>query len=228
VIKNAVNNAIKNRASRMAERLLPLCDEMPDGHKFMIGGGCLSADTIRDIDIFRLTGRAVWLPSDKWQLLSNTKNARTIRVGSQVVQLCTYKQPTVEALADSFDYAHIQATAAIKKESSGFSVCAWHCTDAFIVAQATGTTWFVGSEYPLSSLLRAAKYYNYGQLNKGAAMRAMLDALAATVKRGFYGYVDFKDQLDAIDLGLVPEDMQQVGAGALLELFEQLDRGERG
>ena len=74
----------------------------------------------------------------------------------------------------------------------------------------------MGSKYPLSSMLRAGKYYKRGLMTRNQYMHCVVRALAATIKRGFIDIPDFKDQLDAIDLQLVEEDA--------LELYELLQR----
>jgi hypothetical protein len=64
-------------------------------------------------------------------------------------------------------------------------------------------------------------------LSRGAHIRAVISALAAVVKRGFSGYDDFKDQLDAIDLGLLPDEMSEVESAPLLELYNRLNKGDK-
>lgn len=68
-------------------------------------------------------------------------------------------------------------------------------------------TFFVGSEYPLSSLIRLVKYAKRGLYPKRRDYTAdILRILTAIIERGYSGYEDFKDQLDAIDLGYEGEE----------------------
>jgi chromosomal replication initiation ATPase DnaA len=54
----------------------------------------------------------------------------------------------------------------------------------------------------------------------------MLKIVHDIIERGFKGYEDFKDQLDAIDLGMVPDDIEQLqtkeGTDMLRNLFKLL------
>ena len=49
-----------------------------------------------------------------------------------------------------------------------------------------------------------------------------MNILGDIVERGFHDYQDFKDQLDAVDLGLLTEDFKQVDNADLMKLFELL------
>ncbi len=69
-------------------------------------------------------------------------------------------------------------------------------------------TFFVGSEYPLSSLIRLVKYAKRGLYPARRDYLAdMLRILTAVVERGYSDYEDFKDQLDAIDLNYEGEEV---------------------
>ena len=55
-----------------------------------------------------------------------------------------------------------------------------------------------------------------------------LKVLRDIVSRGFTDYEDFKDQLDAVDLGLLPEDIKQLDNDVLMDLFELLRKDKKG
>jgi len=64
------------------------------------------------------------------------------------------------------------------------------------------------------------KYYHYGQISNGKAIFSILRAITDVINRGFKDYEDFKNQLDAIDLGLVARDQDE--KDSLYELYELL------
>ena len=55
---------------------------------------------------------------------------------------------------------------------------------------------------------------------------AVINILANIIQRGFKDYDDFKDQLDAVDLGLLEEDYKDAKED-FLKLFEMLNKSER-
>lgn len=191
-------------------------------NRFFFAGGCLASDDISDIDVFPMASEpCVW--KNKPKPVSSTRNAETFIVEPWPIQICHYIHPTLESLVDSFDFAHVQVGAEIECHGEGdYSVIKIYFTDAFVVANAAGTTWFCGSKYPLSSLMRAEKYAKRGKLKRSVYVRTVLDILREVVKRGFESYDDFKDQLDAVDLGMLPEETEEVERAKLMELYELL------
>lgn len=185
--------------------------------EYFIAGSAIATREIADIDVYPVGDAPFNVPTEK--VLAATKNATTV-AGDPPIQFCRYKHATLGELLASFDFAHVQA---------GAHVCdgivqqvQW--TADFVAANACRTSQFTGSEYPLSSAIRLLKYHKRGELTKHSSIRAMLDIVYAVVKRGFKDYDDFKDQLDAVDLGMTPEDMDEVSKARLLELFELLRR----
>jgi len=194
-----------------------------DATKFYIAGGCLASRSICDIDIFPIGNTKVAYPK-KAELIVRTKNASTFKTDMWPIQICNYRHETLKELVDSFDYAHIQIGAMVSLDTNG-----WHCieevyfTDDFIKAKVTDTTWFCGSKYPLSSLVRAAKYKEKKVFPRtGAYVAAVLGVMVAVIKRGFSDYEDFKDQLDAVDLGMVPDEFKDLEFLELKELYNLL------
>lgn len=179
------------------------------GVGFALAGGALAGGTVHDYDIYPTDGRKFDLANLSSRLkpsetvVSYTRNAMTVRLADgQVVQFCTYSKPTLGELIASFDYAHVQAGIRFRGKGQPPQPADVEYTDAFIAANASGRTWYTSSEYPLSSAIRAMKYHAHKRMSRGTAARAMVKALADAIRRGFKDYADFKDQLDAIDLGL--------------------------
>jgi hypothetical protein len=223
-----------------AEKIIKEMNFKPPYGRFFIAGGALTS-SITDIDIFPAkdatkygchgSGELFCIPT----VLSKTPNAITYDCKPWAVQVCNYVYASLKELVDSFDFAHIQVGAECATESIlvgdtltyPTTVKDVYFTDAFVQSNAIGTSWFCGSKYPLSSLIRAGKYMKRGQLSRSSHIRAVIDIVAALAKRGFNGYDDFKDQLDAVDLGLLPSELSEVERASLLELFEALNKGKR-
>ena len=76
----------------------------------------------------------------------------------------------------------------------------------------------------MSSLIRLLKYYERGVINKGNAISSIVEIITQISSRGFNGYSDFKDQLDAVDLGLLPDDSDQIQYTALTTLYNEFNK----
>lgn len=191
--------------------------EILDREPFILAGGALCGDPINDFDIYPVHGHPFRIradiPSadgmrDRFVVLSHTKNALTVRLSKsgQVVQFCNYMKDSLKDLVESFDYSHIQAGCLFPGNCCWPNIDDVYFTDAFIVASVSRLTEYVGSDYPLSSLIRCAKYLNRGRLTRAGAGRVVIKVLTDILERGFVDYEDFKDQLDAIDLGMADID----------------------
>ena len=82
-----------------------------------IAGGCFT-DTVNDIDVFPVDTAEFSSVLNRCKDLKTkpiyeSKNALTFQCDGIRVQLCNYCYPTLEALVDSFDFAHIQVGAYI-------------------------------------------------------------------------------------------------------------------
>jgi hypothetical protein len=159
----------------------------------------------REYDIARLS-RDLQLgefPVKDVEWLAKTRNALTVRLpNKQIVQFCRYSKPTLKGLVDSFDFSHIQVGVEFKGEGEPPRTDAVYFTQAFLLSNVTHRTGYTASEYPLGSVIRTMKYWQRGRLTKSGAARAAVKALADILERGYKDYDDFKDQMDAIDLGL--------------------------
>ena len=125
------------------------------------------------------------------------------------------------ALLSSFDFAHIQVGIHVEiewepgdpEDGSGYgysNITAVKYTPEWELAHLAQTTWYTGSEYPLSSLLRTTKYFQRGAYaKKHEYKKDILNILNDIISRGYKDYQDYKDQLAAIDLLLLePEEKE--------------------
>jgi hypothetical protein len=187
----------------------------------VVAGGCLNAPNVNDVDLFPVGSSQI--PPPVLKALASSKNAATYAASPWPIQVCSYRHETLEALIESFDFAHVQAGAELILGGDETRVVSVAFTQAFVESNAARTSWFTGSAYPLSSLIRAGKYYPE-RMPRAAYIRAVVNALTAVVGRGFKDWEDFKDQIDAVDLGLLNDEQEEVGAANLQKLFDLLDR----
>jgi len=195
------------------------CVRVASGHlsegEFFLGGGAVATRDMNDIDIYPAGDAAFTIP--KGVILASSKNATTIG-NAPPLQFCNYKRATLAQLVASFDFAHIQARAHVKDGA----ILSVEWTPAFVAANACRTSEFTGSDYPLSSSIRLLKYNKRGELTRHHSIHSMLNIIREIVERGFKDYEDFKDQLDAVDLGLNPEELEGVVRSNVMRLFELL------
>lgn len=203
-------------ASR-AKKCIELTGNLLTENEYIIAGSCIATNQIRDIDVFPVGSREFVIPKENRIL--ETPNAITVSNGhNPAIQFCKYRWDSLQKLIESFDFAHIQAGVRI---SNGLVVeIKW--TDNFLYAHAAQTSGFTGSEYPLSSLIRLLKYRKRDEISEQSAMVAMLDILVAIVSRGFKNWDDFKKQLDAVDLNLIPEQQAELDIDNLKFLYDLL------
>lgn len=103
---------------------------------------------------------------------------------------------SLEGLINSFDFAHCQAGVKLQL-FNGRVLREVYYTDDFSKSTLTKSTWYTGSEYPLSSLVRLCKFYSYGlfkdrndfKINFMLVVNDFLD-------RGFVDEEDFSEQMD--------------------------------
>lgn len=192
--------------------------------RFYLAGGCFGK-VVRDLDIFPVDGEPEDFKLKEYgplTLLGSTKNATTYRYFDQVIQACKYKHPSLESLVKSFDFAHIQVGAEISNQHGVITVERTYFTGEFVTSRVMGNSWYTGSSYPLSSLVRLMKYKTREEICRGQAISSVISIVADIVERGVKDYDDFKDQLDAVDLGLLPEQMKDIDFHPALRLYEML------
>lgn len=200
--------------------------------EFYVGGNSLNRNPPNDIDVFPINGFFSHQIAEKLgKVVSSTKNAITVKVNVDktlhhqtvdgtndievggktiTVQLCNYVHPSLESLVDSFDFSHIQVGA--KVTPSNIDV---YCTNNYEESKLCQSTEYFGSEYPISSLIRTFKYAKRGDFAGDSHIFSVLKILADISCRGFSNYEDFKNQLDAVDLGLVPENQDALAEAGL-------------
>lgn len=222
-----VDNAIKSRLDARLKNLysaiaILISYEHTD---YIIAGNSLNAAKPNDFDIYpdntsfdlKAISKRVTSFVNAY-VVCETRNALTINLDGHVLQFCNYSKPTVTALIESFDFAHIQIGAVVHicwepgdpedggGYKSSFIQSVW-TTGAYLEAHVIGTTWYTGSGYPLSSLIRCVKYAQRGTYaNKHEYKVDILKILDDIINRGYVDYKDYKDQLSAIDLLLLGKD----------------------
>lgn len=212
---------------------------------FYVAGNSLNKLAPNDIDVFPVHGSFTkWQAEKLGTIVSETRNAITVKVNVEntlhhqngedqneikvsgkvvTIQLCNYNHENLEKLVKSFDFSHIRIGAEI--DTTG-SVSQIYYAQDYIDSKICQSTEYIGSEYPLSSLIRAFKYAKRGDFAGNSHIFSVFKVLTDIIHRGFKNYDDFKDQLDAIDLGLVPENKEELENSGLSEAG--LDYSEEG
>ena len=222
IIKNRMDARLKNLYSAIA-----ICLSYDYDHYFIAGNSC-NAAAPHDFDIYPW-GKDFDFKSIRSRIKSvggyvviETRNALTVNINGQVVQFCNYNKPDLISLIESFDFAHIQVGIAVdivwRPGDSEDDIGGYDCsiiryaeyTDDWIQSHMLETTWYTGSEYPLSSLIRLNKYLQRGcYASKHEYKKDVLNILNDIISRGYKNYEDYKDQLAAVDLLLLePEEKE--------------------
>lgn len=209
---------------------------------YYVAGNSCNADNPHDYDIypdysgtFDLDDIASRVESLKGYIVCKTRNALTVNMSGIILQFCNYSKPDLTTLISSFDFAHIQVGIHVEiewelhveiewepgdpEDGGGYGYSRISCvkyTPEWELAHLAQTTWYTGSDYPLSSLLRITKYFQRGcYAKKHEYKKDILNILNDIISRGYEDYEDYKDQLAAIDLLLLePEEKK-----AALELW---------
>jgi len=181
-----------------------------------VGGGCMNRGEPNDIDLFPVR-KDQFKGVDTSEAIAVTASASTFIVGKTPVQLCNYHHNSLEELVKSFDFAHIQIGARVHVATK--NVEQLYYTDDWSRSHALETTWYTGSAYPLSSLIRLIKYIKRDLFPGRSYIMSIVSILNDVIERGYENYGDFKDQLDAIDLGLLEDEYSRED---LLKLFSML------
>lgn len=225
-MKKIVEEKIKNRARSFLKHI-----HIEGLKECYIAGNCLNDGLINDIDIFPVNENDFDNISYKTlNIITTTKNAITIdNRPYPAIQLCRYHHKSLTRLIESFDFAHVQiGIHCIFEDTKLKEIDKVIYTDNYIVSKMTNNTWFTGSEYPLSSLLRLTKYVNQGAYDGRGYIVDVINILTDIILRGWKDFPDFKDQLDAVDIGLLPDDIQELSKDdTLTTLFELLSTEDK-
>lgn len=198
------------------------------GSGFILAGGALSSDNPpKDFDIFLPEGIYISQVQDliqsewpKWGVLSETKNAVTADHRGQIIQFCAYRKETPEKLIESFDFSNCQAAAVFDRNGALERTV---YTKMFATFVYGGLVQYTGSEYPMASLMRCAKFISRGVIKKSGRWKPIiLDIITDIVRRGFKDEEDFRDQCSSISDSFI--DMNN-GASELFELLEYKTEG---
>ena len=215
IIKRRMDKRLSNVYSAIA-----ICLSYGCTGYFVAGNSCNAAvphdfDIYPNGDSFDFYDIKSRIESVGGYVVVETRNALTVNISGKVIQFCNYKKPDLLSLIKSFDFAHIQigVTVKIRWGDDGYDsseITQVRYTDAWAKAHLLNTTWYTGSEYPLSSLLRTTKYFQYGAYaNKHEYKKDILNILNNIIDRGYKDYEDYKDQLAAVDLLLLePEEKE--------------------
>lgn len=222
-IKNRINKRLENLYSAIAIAL------SYDNSGYFIAGNSCNASTPNDFDLYPLRGEDFDFSGIKSRIevvngyvVCETKNALTCNISGKIVQFCKYKKKDLVELIESFDFAHIQIGCKVhivwrpgdfEDDPGGYEMSVIKevaYTPNWEQAHLLETTWYTGSEYPLSSLIRVMKYFQRGAYaNKHEYKADVLLILNDIISRGYKDYQDYKDQLAAIDLLLLePEEKE--------------------
>ena len=226
-IREEIRNRMEQRLKSVYSAIAICLSYDHDGY-FVAGNSC-NAAAPHDFDIYPNDGHIFNFLEVKSRIESvggyvvcETRNALTVNIGGKVIQFCNYGKPNLISLIESFDFAHIQIGVAVKIEwrpgnfkddLGGYgssTICDVEFTDDWQKAHLLETTWYTGSEYPLSSLIRLSKYLQRGcYAKKHEYKKDVLRILNDIISCGYEDYEDYKDQLAAIDLLLLePEEKE--------------------
>jgi hypothetical protein len=220
-----IDKVITSRALRL-ENAKDIVEVLGSG--FILAGGALSSDKPpKDFDIFLPNGINLSQVSDslnrrlsQWKVLSITQNAVTAEHYGQIIQFCSYGKETPEELIRSFDFSHCQAATVFDSNGSLERVV---YTVRFATFANDGCTDYTGSEYPLASLMRCAKFISRGVITTPEIWKPMImDIVTDIVSRGFEDEDDFSDQCSSIS-----ESFKDMNTDAD-ELFFLLRRSKGG
>jgi len=222
-IKEKIERRIKNRLKKIDWDVFGL-------YEFYIAGNSINIKKPNDYDLFPVNERDFERTkdlkfSDTSYVVTSTKNALTIKHRNKIIQFCNYHFDSLEKLVESFDFSHIKIGAKISISNGEVFIIEIYISPDYIESQVVGRTWFTGSSYPLSSLMRLFKYYKKEDgVFQQQFIYESIKILNQIMQRGFEDYEDFRDQLDAVDLGLVPGDFEELAKNTdvLLKLYNLL------
>lgn len=208
-------DTLMERAKRLKVKVAEHIGAIVGGNFLLAGGALTKDDNPKDFDIYGV-GKPIAIDSLNYlHTVKETRNAITARIDGQVVQFCKYHKPTPQELVESFDFAHCKAGAVFNKSGELLNVVS---TSSFeIYERAGGSTWYTGSEYPLSSLMRCMKFQKRGMFRDYDYKPVVVSILCDIIRRGFKDMDDYIDQCASIS-----EAFAEIGCNDSEELFELL------
>lgn len=216
-IRKDVENVVIRRASRLDTKGLEI---VFDEGEFYLAGGALVNDNPVDFDLFGVKERfdldkiKLKLARTHFAILNESENAITVLGNNgQKIQFCRHWKNGMYNLVESFDFSHCQAAVRFTfyRTQAEYCVSETLVMDSFISAAACRDTAFVGSEYPISSLMRAGKFYRRGMFaNYMSYKMCVIEILIATMQRGLFDVEDAQRQLYSISDGVGDEKKSEV------------------
>ena len=227
-IKDVIRERMDARLKSVYSAIAICLSYYYDGY-FVAGNSC-NAAAPHDFDIypwgnnFNFEEIKSRIKSVDGYVIIETRNALTVNIGGKIIQFCNYWKSDLINLIESFDFAHIQIGVAVNIEwrpgDFGYDcskIRYVEYTDNWQRAQMLKTTWYTGSDYPLSSLLRTVKYFQRGAYaNKFEYKKDIINILNDIISRGYKDYTDYKDQLAAIDLLLLEPEEREAASNLYL------------
>lgn len=191
----------------------------------LAGGGLLS--DFDDLDLFADSSDSENSEAFRLAISAikfNTFNAASTTINGIKVQLCKYKKDSLKSLVDSFDFAHCQIGVKLSISKNGnITANESYISDNFKEAMIQQTTWYVGSEYPIASLIRLFKIKDKIKISRVDLAGNTIKILNDIYTLKLLSYEDFKNQLDAVDLNLNIESISGY-ENDCLRLFKNLQQ----
>ncbi len=214
MIDTKFEEQITTKLAQRIEARMPFAKKIYDAvGSFYVAGNSLNEEAPNDFDLYPVWKHQfddVRSKIGEDNVVCVTKNAVTAKLDGHTVQFCNYFKDSLDELLESFDFAHVQVGARFTKALDGSPISNVDFTPNWLVAKSTGQTFYTHSEYPISSLVRINKYIKRGNYVGKSYIKDVVLILTDILNRGIEDYEDFKDQLDAIDLGLFGEDASTV------------------
>ena len=214
MIDTKFEEQICTQLAQRIEARMPFAKKIYDKvGSFYVAGNSLNEEVPNDFDLYPVWKNQfddVRSKIGEDNVVCVTKNAVTAKIDGHTVQFCNYFKNSLDELLESFDFAHVQVGARFTKALDGSPISNVDFTPNWLVAKSTGQTFYTHSEYPISSLIRINKYIKRGNYIGKSYIRDVIRILTDILNRGIEDYDDFKDQLDAIDLGLFGDDASTV------------------
>ena len=227
IIKEAISERMLSRLKHV--NFHKFMSEMDLTSVYVCGNSCNAAKP-NDYDVYLspeeskdFFARDLSKLGDDIKISTKTKNSITFVFEEKtIIQICNYSKPSLQQMIESFDFSYCQVGVRAKiNEDEWLSIKEVCLTNNYIHYLATGCTEYIGSEYPISSLVRVVKINEKGMFNGRSYIRSILKILADIMARGVSDYKDFKDQLDAVDLGVAPEELEGI-QDSIKQLFVYL------
>lgn len=186
-ITTIIENRMKARLRNLYSTIAILLSYGHEGY-YVAGNSC-NAATPNDFDIypecngtFDFDAIASRVEPLKGYVVCKTKNALTINMSGKILQFCNYSKCDLTTLISSFDFAHIQIGIHVEidwepgdpEDGGGYNwstIIGVKYTEEWKLAHLSETTWYTGSDYPLSSLLRITKYFQRSAYAKKTSTR---------------------------------------------------------